>query len=182
MGPAEFGTWTVRRFCEAYPAESPVSLTLLDLAYADDVRARAELLALSLAVAVEDPVERARVAGLFKRSQTGDERPYVDVADLCLNLVRESGDPMVEDTARALGNLLLTPQMPVSGTSAEGGGRPFIVEHGRNAGELARLNGVSLYAPHVCDNDFDAIRTVYDRFVFAETTVWSELVHNLATE
>ena len=68
------------------------------------------------------------------------------------------------------------------GKSASGAARPFIVEHGRNAGELARLNGVSLYAPHVSDDDFNAVRSVYDRFVFAEKTVWSDLVHVLATE
>ena len=40
-----------------------------------------------------------------------------------------------------------------------GKGRPLIVDHGRNAGELARLNGISLYAPHVASgNDFDAVR------------------------
>jgi hypothetical protein len=57
----------------------------------------------------------------------------------------------------------------------------LIVEYGRNAGELARLNGISLYAPHVAaGNDFGAVRCLYDRFVFAQETGWSGLVHALA--
>jgi hypothetical protein len=63
-----------------------------------------------------------------------------------------------------------------------GDGRPLIVEHGRNAGELARLNGISLYAPHVASNDFAAVRGIYDQFVFAQKTMWGELVHLLADQ
>ena len=99
MTPPEFGTWAVRRFCEAYPADSPVSLTLLDLQQATELRLRVELLALALAVAIGDRATRNHVADMFKRSQTGEDRPYVDVADLCLNLMRESADPLVVDTA-----------------------------------------------------------------------------------
>jgi hypothetical protein len=68
----------------------------------------------------------------------------------------------------------------VVGRSHTGDGRPLIVEHGRNAGELARLNGISLYAPHVASRDFEAVRGIYDQFVFAKDTIWSELVHLLA--
>ena len=182
MAPPEFGGWVVRRFCEAYRADTPVSLTFLDLTQATELRARAELLALALAVAIGDEDVRERIADLFKRSQTGEDRPYVDVVDLCLNLVREGGDVLVAEAARALGDLLLSPQGLLVGKSETGDGRPFIVEHGRNAGELARLNGVSLYAPHICNTDGLAIRSVYDRFVFAEKTVWSDLVHTMATQ
>lgn len=182
MAPPEFGAWAVRRFCESYPSDTPVSLTFLDLQQAADLRKHAELLALALAVAVGDPDALARISELFKRSQTGEDRPYVDVIDLCLNLVRESGDVLVVEAARALGDLLLSPRPFLVGESDTGKGHSLIVEHGRNAGELARLNGISLYAPHVCESDFDAVRSTYDRFVFAETTVWSGLVHTMATE
>jgi hypothetical protein len=118
---------------------------------------------------------------LFTLSQTGEDRPYVDVADLCLNLVRYGGDPLIAEMARTLGDLLLTPRFSLVGRSATGEGRPLIMDHGRNAGELARLNGISLYAPHVAfGTDFDAVRGLYDGFVFAKETVWSRLVHTLA--
>jgi hypothetical protein len=56
-----------------------------------------------------------------------------------------------------------------------------VVEHGRNAGEAARLNGISLYAPHVTPgSDVAAHEKLYHKFVFAQNTAWSRLVHTLA--
>ena len=118
---------------------------------------------------------------MFDGSQTAEDRPFVDVAELCLNLMRGSGDTLVAEAARTLGDLLAGAHPPLVGLSEEGLGRPFVVEHGRNAGELARLNGISLYAPHVAPGtDFDALRTLYNRFAFAQNTRWSRLVHTLA--
>jgi len=181
MTPPEFGSYVVRRFCESYPSSSPVSLTFIGLAQANELRYRAEVLALALLAAIGDSDRRHRIMELFTLSQTGEDRPYVDVADLCLNLVRYGGDPLIAEMARALGDLLLTPRCSPVGRSAAGDERPLIMDHGRNAGELARLNGISLYAPHVAVvTDFDAVRGLYDGFVFAKETVWSRLVHTLA--
>jgi hypothetical protein len=181
MTPPEFGSYVVRRYCESYPASLPVSLTFLDLAQATELRLRAGLLALALDVAIGDADKRLRIMDLFTQSQTGEDKPFVDVVDFCLNLVRYCGDPLVAEAARALGDVLLSPRPPIVGKRSAGTGLPFIVDHGRNAGELARLNGISLYAPHVAvGNDFDAVRCLYDRFVFAQETVWSGLVHALA--
>jgi hypothetical protein len=100
---------------------------------------------------------------------------------LCLNLGRYSSDLLVTEAARALGDFLISPQPPLVGRSAEGAGRPFVIEHGRNTGQTARLNGISIYAPHVAPNrDFDAVRHLYNNFVFAQETRWSGLVHALA--
>jgi len=80
-----------------------------------------------------------------------------------------------------MGNFLISPNPPLSGTSEFGYGRPFIVENGRNASDTARLNGVSIYAPHVApNNDFIAVQHLYNNFVFAQGTRWSLLVHTLA--
>ena len=60
--------------------------------------------------------------------------------------------------------------------SANATGRPFILENGRNSGEGARLNGISIYAPHVApSNDFDALQLLYINFDFVQKTRWSEL-------
>lgn len=182
MGPAELGSYIVRRFCESYMAASrTVSLTLLSLDRAHELTGVAEVLALTLATAIGDPGARDRLANLFSQSQTAAGKPYVDVADLCLNLVRSSGDPLIIEAARAFGDFLISPQPPLVGKSNEGARRPFVVEHGRNAGQTARLNGISIYAPHVAPNrDFDAVRHLYHNFVFAQETQWSGLVHALA--
>src|SRR5262245_48769876 len=181
MGPAEFGTYVVRRFCESYEAnEDQVSLSLLDLAHTAELTEHVGWLALKLASAIKDPDMLNRIADLFLDSQTDAGRPYVDVADLCVNLTRESGDAPIIVAATALGDFLASPGPGVVGQSETGEGRPLVVEHGRNAGKLARLQGISLYAPHVATNyDFAGARDLYNKFVFAQDTVWGQLVHAL---
>lgn len=181
MGPPEFGAWTVRRFCESYAWDTPTSLTLLDLQRASLLRDHAELLAVTLARLMARTEDLSELAGAFQRSQTGDDRPFVDVVDLCLSLSRELADPLVRHAATALGNFLLGPRPPLAGASEPGSGNRFIVEHGRNGNATARLNGISLYAPHVAtDRDFEAARLRYHSFVFARGTRWSEVVHSMA--
>jgi len=182
MGPAELGSYIVRRFCESYSAQSrTVSLTLLDLNRAQDLADVTQVLALTLATAISNPDARDQIAYLFSQSRTAPGRPYVDVADLCLNLVRSSGNTFVIEAARTLGDFLLSPQPVVVGESETGAGRPFIVEHGRNTGLTARLNGLSIYAPHVVPGrDFNAVRHLYENFTFAQETQWNGLVHTLA--
>jgi hypothetical protein len=183
MGSAELGSWAVRRYCHSYaPFHRTVSLTLLDLQRASELFARTEVLATTLDLALDRGTEaRSRVMQLFSRAQTADYKPFVDLADLCLNLVRESGDALVRQAAEALGDFLLASMLEGVGRSVDGAGRPFIVEHGRNAGATAKLNGISIYAPHVAlTNDFAAIEAVYEDFDFARETRWSRLVHGLA--
>jgi hypothetical protein len=181
MSPPEFGAFVVRRYCESYGSERAVSLTLLDLGQASDLFEHADVLAETLAGTLVDPDLRAWIAYLFTRSQTDEGRPYVDLADLCLGLVRDSADEAVVEAARTLGDFLISPRPPLAGRSGEGIGRPFVVEHGRNSGRMARLNGVSIYAPHLLPaRDFESVRPMYQTFSFAQRTRWSEVVHTLA--
>ncbi len=192
MGPAELGTYIVRRFCEAYQAPPEdvegdedmrtVSLTLLDLRRAQELDSLTEELARRLAIALdEDPDEQEKVLDLFARSQTIEDKPFVDVADLCLNLMRFCSDPAVALAAKALGDFLISPGPAVADESERGAGKPFVVEHGRNASQTARLHGISLYAPHVsASHDFESASHFYQKFVFAKNTLWSEVVHALA--
>jgi hypothetical protein len=181
MSPAELGAYVVRRFCESYTATHPVSLSFLDLKRVSELSAHGEVLAETLMSATADRDTLGHIAQLFSQSNTGEGRPFVDLADLCLTLARGSGDPFVAEAARALGDFLISPRPPLVGESAEGVGRPFVVEHGRNAGHTARLNGISVYAPHVAPAiDFEAVQHLYHNFVFAKETRWSELVHRLA--
>lgn len=185
MGPAELGTYAVRRYCEAYRAKRPVSLSLLDLRKADELVARTEALARELAVAFTlDPAERGVTRELMARAQTDDNKPFIDLADFCLNLMRESGAPPVRRAAEALGDFLISPDPVPPDESADGTGRPFIVEHGRNAAGTAKLNGVSLFAPHVAlavnPSDRAIESGLYRKFAFSRRSIWGQLVEGLA--
>lgn len=182
MAPAEFAWWAVRRYCESYASTRTVSLSALDLQDAERLFNRTHLLAETIIAGIRHDTGFARLlADHFLQSVTAADKPYIDVADLCLNLARGSGEPMVTAAARALGDFLVSPSFGVVGHSHTGDGRPFVVAHGRNAVDTAKLNGISLYAPHVApSHDFAAVRSRYNSFRLASTTRWSQLVHALA--
>lgn len=180
MRPAELGSFIVRRYCESHRAKTPINLSCLDLKDTLDLFALTEALALRLATAAAQRDRRRFLRELFRRSQTEDGRPYVDVADLCLNLFREFDDKGVVAAAERLGNFLAGPGPKIPPRSETGEGRPFVHEQGRNACETARLHGVSLYAPHL-GADFDEVaasRPFYGKFVFAQQSLWNRLVHS----
>jgi len=187
MGPAETGTWIVRRFCEHYSADDrtreAVSLTLLDLQRVGSVAARTEQLARALVEAVADAEDDdGLVRALFQRSQivASAQKPFVDAADLCLNLLLNCRNVDVKASAQALGDLLLSPGPVPRHRSEVGAGRPFVVEHGGNSCITARLNGVSLYAPHVTGPGVDDLsQERYDALQFG-TGTWRNLVVTLA--
>jgi hypothetical protein len=184
MGPAELGSFAVRRFCESYANVRAASLTLLRLSEAPDVTRSVDNLARRLLIAVaRSAQDKRRIFELFSRAQTDQDKPFVDLADLCLNLIRESDDEALARAAAAVGDRLLAPAPAgvTPGNSATGVGHPFVHEHGRNAVRTAKLNGVSLYAPHVAGpHDIKGARAAYETFTFAQETLWSTLVHNLA--
>jgi hypothetical protein len=185
MGPAELGTYIARRFCAKYAADDRmVSLSMLDLQRAPELFTVTEALARRLAIAVSsDPNELRVVYDLFMRARTPDKRPFVDVATLCLEIMRNCSNDDVVRAAMALGDLLISPSPDLSASegSANGAGRPFVVENCRNSAETAGLHGVSLYAPHVSNNhDWEGASHFYEKFVFARETLWSALVHALA--
>jgi hypothetical protein len=183
MYPREFGAYVVRRFCESYEAtQDAVSLTLLDLEDTEHLAAHIGVLAQHLTIAAgNNPHTADLVAELFVRSQTDPGRPYVDVADLCVNLIRESADAPTIAAATALGNFLCSPAGKTVKTDERPRGCPLVVEHGRNAGSLARLNGLSLYAPHLAPGkDPSLMESLYAQFSFTKLNFWGRLVHALA--
>ena len=98
--------------------------------------------------------------------------------------MRHSSDVRPARQPRALGDSPVEPPPdapPHNGLV--GAKRPFIVEHGRNNARTAKLNGISLYAPHVSENhDWEGASDRYQKFVFVQETLWSKLVHTLAHE
>ena len=184
MAPAEFGAFAVRQFCEHYQEKDlnrnpiPVSLTLLDLTKANQAFDAAERLAQTLALAGgSDGSELALIKDLFGRSQTMAGKPFIDVADFCLNLAEQSAMPAVRSAAAALGDILIRPSSNGNGDRSRGS---FIVEHSRNSHSTARLHGASLYAPQIVDDDWRGSRFFYTQLVSSRESAWSRLVHVLA--
>jgi Clostripain family len=190
MGPAEFGSWTVRRYCEFYrPFEQVVSLSHLDLSHARKLSRLTDQLARALAIAMDDDAAELEVVSrLFELAQTAAGAPFVDVVSLCRHLMRYSGSAQVRTAAKALGDALFGPRSTPGGKNKDGAlksetgeCKPFVVEYGSNSCEGAALHGVSLYAPHIASGrDLGEASHFYEKFVFAKDTLWRELVHALS--
>jgi hypothetical protein len=182
MTPSDLGTYVVRQYCGKYVREdtaedTAVSLTLLNLDRAREVYTATQVLAESLVEASQDPDEVDLAFHLFFRSQIWEGRPFVDVADLCLNLWRYSSSQQVVAAAAHLGDLLVRPGPEREVSKFQ----PFVLAHGRNEHRTARLTGVSLYAPHVAPNfDWPQASAQYLKFVFARDTLWGRYVETLA--
>ncbi len=183
MGPAEFGSFAVRRFCEEYRSlDRSVSLSHLNLRQGPRLLFLTDQLAGALAIAMDGDDEEQRLTReLFMYAQTVEDDPFVDVAALCRLLARHSGSQDVRVAAGALGDALFSPAAPGGGASLTGDKKPFIVDYGSNSSEGAGLAGVSLYAPHVAPgHDFGEASPYYEKLLFARDTLWRDLVRALA--
>lgn len=179
MCPIELGTYAVRRFCESYGASTPVALSFINLAKGPVLARQVRDLSTALVEALLTSDSRGVLLDVFKRAQTVPDRPYIDVGDFCLGLMRELDDRAVMKEALNLGNLLVAAQPPMTKRHLDPRRRPLVVEHGRNSALLARLHGISLYAPHLGLDDPDEARAQYNLFDVTQQTVWSALVHAL---
>ena len=147
MAAPEFGAYAVRRFCAWYDPSCAVSLTLINLALAQRLPVLVDGLTAELAIAMSDPDTRAQILEAFFDSQTEPGKPFVDAADLCLNLLGSRQYPVLSQRARELGDYLVAHHGNVVSRSKLAEGWPLVAEHGRNSGSLVRLNGLSLSRP-----------------------------------
>lgn len=190
MEPAELSSYIIRRFCQHYRAEKrAVALSALNLSVASRLRDLVDQLARKIVLAVDGDDEEADVTQrLFEQAQTVLDKPFVDVAALCVNLSRYSSSEEVRLAAVRLGDFLVTP-LDDGGPEAKprrsdlGTNLPFVAESGRNACEAGGLQGISLYAPNVLRDSYDwiAANHWYEKFEFTQKqTIWYELVRALA--
>ena len=186
MSPTDLGSYIIRRYCAKYAADNMVvSLTMLDLERAPELSELTENLARKLAIAASGDVdEEALIRDLFVSARTANNKPFVDVAGLCLSLMQHSSSHPVRNAAEKLGDFLISPAPARFTPDGQDGlelRRPFIVEHGRNAAQTAGLHGVSLYAPHVAEgHDFASASHFYRKFHFVQDSLWGDLVRAFA--
>ena len=182
MNPSQFGSYIVRTFCGNYDGkDDAVSLSLLSLQQAQAIFDQSQELAERLLLALDgDTAETDRVARLFDLSQTYRDKPFVDAADLCENLVRYCNDSSVRHAAGELGNLLT---IPVHSEASKGTQlpQPFVLECGRNGHDTVKLHGVSLYAPNVAIDSHDWRKASYWYAKFhGGSKSWCSLVEALS--
>jgi hypothetical protein len=170
MSPEELGAFIVRRFVRNYD-QGPSSLTMLDLAKAIELPDVLKNLVKAFHGLSGNSDELERVRRLFYQAQVLPGKPYVDLADLSLNLNRFSRSPAVKKAAAAIGDLLIRTT------------NPFVAEHGKNSHQTAKLQGVNIYAPHVeSGHDWKGLVGPYSSLALSQETGWGEFIFVLAIE
>ena len=168
IGPADLGAFIVRRFVRNYD-KGPSSLTMLDLGKASELPDTLRELVKAFHGLAGNSQELERVRTLFNQSQVMPGKPFVDLADLCLNLSRHCNSPAVKKNAALIGDLLIR-------TS-----NPFVAEHGKNSHQTAKLQGVNIYAPHVEPaHEWSSLVGAYSNLALAQETGWGDFVFVLA--
>jgi hypothetical protein len=167
INPQDLGKEIVNRFMNHYP-DRTVALSMLDLpaATANGLEDALQELAVALALVVgTDPTRRENAIEVFRDARVPTGEPFVDVAQLCVNLFQAGISERVDAAAKAMA------------TSLNNSGLIFNSKgHGDGATGLC---GLSLYAPHV-GRPFDSWFDVYDGMaLFREKNVWPQLVEFL---
>ena len=154
-----------------------MSLTLLDLARVPEVVNLTEMLARKLAIAMaNDSDEMERATDAFVHSQTIEEKPFVDVADLCLNLLRDCRDPSLRGAAEALGDFFdQVRTRPSSAPARPAPDASFWNTAGTPVGPQNCKVSVCT-APHVEPSiDPDVADKFYNELTFAKETLWGKV-------
>ena len=168
MDAKDLGALIVRRFVRNYREDS-VTMTMLDLRFAPDMRLAVSRLADELVGAFRaDQSEVDRVASIFQQCHVLEGQLAVDLATFCWYLSNYSGHEGVKRTAQVLGDLLINPE------------KPFVLEHGRSNLSVAMLQGVSIFAPNVEETAADdELRGRYEDLDLAKESRWGEVVFGL---
>ena len=94
----------------------------------------------------------------LKAAQRFDVRDFVDLGDLCRQLIARSSRPDVHQAAQ---QVLATLQ----------GAQPFVVAEGHKGNTLGGATGTTIYFPVVGD-----VQVAYGGLDFAKATRWGELI------
>jgi hypothetical protein len=187
--PKELGAKIIDRFMTSFAeAIEPrsVSLTLLNLQGAKDIRARLKEFATALAAAL-DPARnrdklREQIADAFLDTAHGDVRPLIDLFDLCERLTAlDTVD--LDDDDRETAATVIDAANEFRGFLKPGG--QFVVQH-RAVSELDGIHGVGIFAPAVSGASelirFDSSRREYKKLRLVKDTGWASVAYTRLKE
>jgi len=153
--PAALARRVVDLYVKSYPRDS-VTLSALDLRHLDVVTDAVDSLAAALIKAIKDPAEYRVARRAVNRAQHYDTKDFVDLADLCGQLVLLSRDRAVKEAARA--------------TAAAVDDSGFVIAEKHRGTGVARSHGVTIYVPRG-----DA-SVAYRKLDFARATRWATFI------
>lgn len=148
----------VKRYLASYPASEEVTNAALDVGRVTTVAQAVDRLAGACLPTLQTPADYAAFGRAVTTAQRFDMKDYVDLGDLCRQLIARSPRPDVQQAARQVLDALTGPQ-------------PFVVAEGHKGSTVAGATGTAIYFPLVGD-----VQVAYARLDFAQATRWGELI------
>ena len=148
----------VKRYLGSYAASDGVTDSAVDVSRVGSVAQAVDNLAAVCIASLETDADYAAFGKAIKAAQRFQVRDFVDLGDLCRQLVTRSPRHAVQQAAQQVLDALL-------------GAQPFIVAEGHKGSALRGATGTSIYFPTVGD-----VHLTYGQLEFAKDTRWGELI------
>ncbi len=148
----------VRRYLASYPASEEVTDSAVDVSRVTAVAQAVDQLAAACLPTLQTPADYGAFGRAITNAQRFDMKDYVDLGDLCRQLIARSARPEVQQAAQ---HVLATLQGP----------QPYVVAEGHKGGTVTRATGTAIYFPLARD-----VQVAYDGLDFAKATRWGQLI------
>jgi hypothetical protein len=155
---AELAQAIVAEYLRSYTPSDGVTNSALDLSRVGAVARAVNALARACIASLGNDREFAAFTKALRSAQRFEERDFVDLGDLCKQLVARSTRPVVRQASRVVLDVL-------------GGDSPFVVAEGHKGRALRGATGTSIYLPTVGD-----VQVSYAQLDFARATRWGDLI------
>jgi hypothetical protein len=148
----------VRRYLASYAASEEVTDSAVDLSRVTALKDAVDQLAGACLPTLQSPADYAAFGRAVTNAQRFDMKDYVDLGDLCRQLIARSARPDVQQAAQHV-------------LAALQGAQPFVVAEGHKGSGVARATGTAIYFPLVGD-----VQVAYGKLDFAKATRWGQLI------
>jgi hypothetical protein len=148
----------VRRYLASYPASEEVTDSAVDVSRVNALAQAVDQLAGACLPTLQAAADYAAFGRAVTTAQRFDMKDYVDLGDLCRQLIARSSRPEVQQAAQQVLAVLQ-------------GAQPFVVAEGHKGGTVAGATGTAIYFPLAGD-----VHVVYGGLDFAKATRWGELI------
>lgn len=158
LAPQEFASGIVQNYLDSYPGDEGVTQSAFAVDRSENVARAVDNLAGACIPALDNFEEYVAFDKATKNAQRFFMKDFVDLGDLCAQMIERSSNEAVKAAARAVVEEL-------------NGASPFVIATGNKGPSVDRSSGAAIYLPILGD-----VTVAYDNLDFAQDTRWNDLI------
>jgi hypothetical protein len=155
----------VERYLDSYPGDKGITQSALEVERAEDVAEAVGDLATACMSALDSPGSSDEYVAFdksAKQAQRFQIKDFVDLGDLCSQLIERSSEDAVKTAAGRV-------------VQALNGVSPFVIQSGHKGPGMERATGAAIYLP-LYVSEAATVNVAYEKLDFAKRTRWNELI------